>query len=52
MFDAMMRVELIDPRLGQIRIAGFFLGTHGHEEFAELLIAAGAYEEVLSETIV
>ena len=50
-FDALMRVELVDPGLGEIGVASLLPCTHGHEEFAELLIAAGANQKVLSEAI-
>ena len=50
--DALMGVELVDPCLGEIGVAGFFLCTHGHEELAELLITAGTHQKMLSEAIV
>ena len=50
--DALMRVELVDPGLGEIGVASLLPCTHGHEEFAELLITAGTDQEVLGETIV
>ena len=50
--DALMRVELVDPGLGEIGVASLLPCTHGHEEFAELLIAAGAHEEMLRKAIV
>ena len=50
--DTASRIEVVDPSLGQVSVAGFFLGTHGQEEFAEFLITAGANEEVLGETVV
>jgi len=43
---------LVDPSFGQVSIAGLFLRTHWHEEFAELLVTAGADQEVLSEAVV
>ena len=50
--DALTPVELVDPGLGEIGVASFFLRTHGHEEFAELLITAGTNQEMLGEAVV
>ena len=50
--DSAARVELVDPFLGEIGVAGLDVRTHGHEEFAELLITAGTNQEVLGEAIV
>ena len=50
--DSAARVESFDPCLGKIGVVGFFLRTHGHEEFAELLITAGTNQEMLGEAVV
>ncbi len=50
--DALMGVELFDPCLGKIGVAGLVCRTHRHEEFAELLITAGTNQEVLGKAIV
>ncbi len=50
--DCASSIELVDPCFGKVGIASLFLCTHGHEEFAELLITAGANQEVLGEAIV
>ena len=50
--DALMRVELVDPGLGEVSVAGLVPCTHGHEECAERLITAGTDQEVLGEAIV
>ena len=50
--DLAPRIKLVDPCLGEIGVAGFFLRTHGHEELAELPVTAGTNQEVLGEAIV
>ena len=50
-FNTLVGIELLDPCVGKISITPFFLRTHGHEEFAEFLIAAGADEKMLSEAV-
>ncbi len=50
--DCASSIKLIDPCFSEIGVASFFLRTHRHEEFAELLITVGAHQEVLSEAIV
>ena len=36
-FDALMGVELFDPCLGEIGVAGFVVCTQRHEEFADFV---------------
>ncbi len=35
--DSRARIELVDPRLGEIGVAGLVVRTHGHEEFADFV---------------